>query len=599
MQHIRNFCIIAHIDHGKSTLADRFLQVTKVVKDYEFHDQMLDNMEIERERGITIKSQTVALPYISADGKEYLLNLVDTPGHVDFTYEVSRALASCEGALLLVDASQGVQAQTMANYYLALEANLEIIPVVNKIDLPNISLEDTLAQMEKELGVDRQEILLASGKKGIGIEAILEKAVKVIPPPRGDAKKPLSALIFDAMYDSYRGVVIYCRIFDGTVQAGDKIQFMSNRKIYEVEEVGYLRIKRTERTFLTAGEVGYIIANIKTIRDSKIGDTITSADNPCVKALPGFKEVKPVVFSSFYPVAADDYPELCEAMERLNLNDASFQYQKDNSTALGSGFRCGFLGLLHMDIIQERLEREFHQSLVITAPTVRYKFLLSTGEEVYIDNPVKYPDPSKIKKSEELFVKGVIVLPSEYLGAIIKLCIERRGTQQSLTYLDSKRVELIFELPLAEIMYDFYDQLKSRSRGYASFDYDIIGYRESNLVKLDILVAKEQMDALSVIVHETQAYHRGRQICERLKKSIHKQLFPVALQAAIGGKVIARETIPAMRKDVLAKCYGGDVSRKRKLLDKQKEGKKRMKMVGQVEIPQEAFLAVLKVGEDE
>lgn len=599
MNHIRNFCIIAHIDHGKSTLADRFLQLTKVVSDYDFRDQMLDNMDIERERGITIKSQTVAMPYTAKDGQEYLLNLVDTPGHVDFTYEVSRALAACEGALLLVDATQGVQAQTLANFYLALDSNLEVIPVVNKIDLASADVEETLREIDKELGMDSKTALLASGKKGIGIAELLEAVVERVPRPTGENSKPLSALLFDAIYDTYRGVILYCRIFDGTVKVGDRIQFMSNQHIYEVEEVGYLRIKRVQTKWLQAGEVGYMIANVKTIRDAKIGDTITNADHPCDKPRPGFREVKPVVFSSFYPVVCDEYPELCEAMERLNLNDASFQYQKDSSSALGSGFHCGFLGLLHMDIIQERLEREFNQSLVITAPSVCYRFELTNGEELLVDNPVNYPDPSKIKKSEELYVKGSIVMPAEYLGSMIKLCIERRGMQSSLTYLNPKRVELVFELPLAEIMYDFYDQLKSRSRGYASFDYEIIGYRESELIKLDILVAKEQVDALSVIVHKDFAYRRGRQICERLKDSIPRQLFPVAIQAAIGGKVIARETIPALRKDVLAKCYGGDVTRKKKLLERQKEGKKRMKMVGQVEIPQEAFLSVLKIGEDE
>lgn len=599
MDHIRNFCIIAHIDHGKSTLADRFLQMTKVVSEYEFRDQMLDNMDIERERGITIKSQTVAMPYTAKNGKQYLLNLVDTPGHVDFTYEVSRALAACEGALLIVDATQGVQAQTLANFYLALESNLEIIPIVNKIDLPSADIQDTLQQIDKEIGIDIHKALQASGKKGIGIAEILEAVVERIPHPQGDPNKPLSALLFDAIYDTYRGVILYCRIFDGTIKVGDHIQFMSNRHIYEVEEVGYLRIKRVPTSCLHAGEVGYIIANVKAIRDAKIGDTITNAENPCDKPKPGFREVKPVVFSSFYPVASDEYQELCDAMERLNLNDASFQYQKDNSSALGSGFHCGFLGLLHMDIIQERLEREFHQSLVITAPSVQYRFELTDKTELFVDNPVHYPDPTKIVKAEELYVKGNIVMPAEYLGAMIKLCIERRGIQKSLTYLNVKRVELVFELPLAEIMYDFYDQLKSRSRGYASFDYEIIGYRESELIKLDILVAKEQVDALSVIVHKDFAYRRGRQICERLKTSIPKQLFPVAIQAAIGGKVIARETIPALRKDVLAKCYGGDVSRKKKLLERQKEGKKRMKMVGQVEIPQEAFLSVLKISDDD
>ncbi len=598
MEKIRNFSIIAHIDHGKSTLADRILEHSHVFTKYEMRDQMLDTMDIERERGITIKSQTVALPYKSKSGEEYLFNLVDTPGHVDFTYEVSRALVACEGAVLLIDASQGVQAQTMANLYLALEANLTIIPVVNKIDLAYANIESTLEEIETELGIPREEAILASGKTGKGVEEILERIAAVVPAPKGDPDQNLSALIFDAMYDSYRGVIIYCRIFDGEVKPGDKIRFISNKKEYEVEEVGYLRIKRIPKKSLKAGEVGYIIAGIKEIVNARIGDTITNAEKPCEFPLPGFREVKPVVFSSFYPVDASDYPDLCDAMERLNLNDASFQYQKDNSSALGSGFRCGFLGLLHMEIIQERLEREFGQSLVITAPSIRYRFELTNGEILYIDNPVYYPDIARIKKVEELFVKATIVLPSEYLGGIIQLCIERRGIQRNLNYMNKKRVELIFDLPLGEIMYDFYDQLKSRSRGYASFDYEIEDYRESDVVKLDILVAGEPVDALSVIVHKSQAVRRGRQICLRLKESIHKQLFAVALQAAIGGKIIARETLSAMRKDVLAKCYGGDITRKRKLLDKQKEGKKRMKMVGQVEIPQEAFLSVLKIGED-
>ena len=598
MENIRNFSIIAHIDHGKSTLADRILQYTHVVTDKEFRNQILDTMDLERERGITIKSQTVAIPYQGQDGKEYLLNLVDTPGHVDFSYEVSRALASCEGALLLVDASQGVQAQTLANLFLAMEADLEIIAVVNKIDLPSADIATTLAEIEHDLGLDPDAAILASGKQGTGIVEILERIVAEVPPPRGNPSHPLAALIFDSHYDPYRGVIIYIRVFDGEVKAGDHIKFMFNNKIYQVEEVGYFRIKRLPRPSLSAGEVGYIIAGVKNISSARNGDTITLAENPCAEALPGFREVKPVVFSSFYPVSANSYEELSDAMERLQLNDASFIYQKDTSSALGSGFRCGFLGLLHLDIIQERLEREFNQSLVVTAPSVRYRFTLTKGEVVYIDNPVHYPDPSKIETSEELYVKAMLVLPAEYLGTVIRLCLERRGTQKNLLYLDKKRVELVYDLPLAEIMYDFYDQLKSRSRGYASFDYEITGYQRSDLVKLDILVASEPVDALGLIVHRTQTFQRGRQICARLKETIHRQLFKIAIQAAIGGKVIARETLSALRKDVTAKCYGGDITRKRKLLEKQKKGKQRMKMVGQVEIPQEAFLAVLKSGDD-
>ena len=598
MENIRNFSIIAHIDHGKSTLSDRILEISKVFTKQQMRAQMLDTMDIERERGITIKSQPIALPYTAKNGKEYLLNLVDTPGHVDFTYEVSRALAACEGALLLVDATQGVEAQTVANLYLALSCDLEIIPIINKIDLPSADIERCRDQIDKELGLLPTDAVCASGKTGEGVEDILEAIVERIPAPKGDPNGKLSALIFDAIYHAYRGVIIYCRVFEGTVKPGDKIRFMTNDHEYEVEEVGYLRIERVERDELSAGEVGYIIAGIKEIRHAKIGDTITHVDMPCDKGLPGFREVQPVVFSSFYPIASEDYPDLSDAMDRLQLNDASFHFQKDTSTALGSGFRCGFLGLLHLEITQQRLEREFNQSLVVTAPSVRYRFELTNGETIYVDNPIFYPDVTKIEKSEELIVRATIVLPAEYIGNIIKLCMERRGVQQSMHYLAPNRVELIFQIPLAEIMYDFYDQLKSRSRGYASFDYEIIGYQESDLIKVDFLVAGEPVDALGIIIHKSQAEHRGRQICKRLKESIPRQMFAVALQAAVGGKIIARETISAYRKDVLAKCYGGDISRKKKLLEKQKQGKKRMKMVGQIEIPQEAFLAVLKSGDD-
>jgi len=575
MENIRNFSIIAHIDHGKSTLSDRILEISKVFTKQQMRAQMLDTMDIERERGITIKSQPIALPYTAKNGKEYLLNLVDTPGHVDFTYEVSRALAACEGALLLVDATQGVEAQTVANLYLALSCDLEIIPIINKIDLPSADIERCRDQIDKELGLLPTDAVCASGKTGEGVEDILEAIVERIPAPKGDPNGKLSALIFDAIYHAYRGVIIYCRVFEGTVKPGDKIRFMTNDHEYEVEEVGYLRIERVERDELSAGEVGYIIAGIKEIRHAKIGDTITHVDMPCDKGLPGFREVKPVVFSSFYPIASEDYPDLSDAMDRLQLNDASFHFQKDTSTALGSGFRCGFLGLLHLEITQQRLEREFNQSLVVTAPSVRYRFELTNGETIYVDNPIFYPDVTKIEKSEELIVRATIVLPAEYIGNIIKLCMERRGVQQSMHYLAPNRVELIFQIPLAEIMYDFYDQLKSRSRGYASFDYEIIGYQESDLIKVDFLVAGEPVDALGIIIHKSQAEHRGRQICKRLKESIPRQMFAVALQAAVGGKIIARETISAYRKDVLAKCYGGDISRKKKLLEKQKQGKKK------------------------
>ncbi len=598
MKHIRNFSIIAHIDHGKSTLADRILQHTNSVSAHDMREQMMDTMDIERERGITIKSQTAALPYTAKDGQEYLLNLVDTPGHVDFTYEVSRALASCEGALILVDATQGVEAQTLANLYLALEADLEIIPVVNKIDLPSASIEMALEQIESELGLDPDTAILASGKTGIGIEEILEAIVERVPPPKGDTEAPLEALIFDASYDSYRGVIIHCRLFNGSIKAGDNIMFMSNQERYRVEETGVFILSRKPLPILKAGEVGYIIAGVKTVSDTNNGDTITLSNNPCSKALPGFREVKPVVFSSFYPISAEDYGDLQDAMERLQLNDASLIYEKDTSSALGSGFRCGFLGLLHMEIIQERLEREFNQSIIITAPSVSYRFTLNDGEILYVDNPVNYPSPTKIAKSEEIYVRASLVLPADYLGPIMKLCIDRRGTQTNLEYTSKTKVELVFELPLAEIMFDFYDQLKSISRGYASFDYEILDFRESDLVKLDVLVAEEPVDALALVVHRSRSYSRGRQLCERLKETIKKQMFKIPIQAAIGGKIIARETISAFRKDVTAKCYGGDISRKRKLLEKQKKGKKKMKMIGNVEIPQEAFLAVLKIKDE-
>lgn len=598
MKNIRNFSIIAHIDHGKSTLADRMLQVTKVASGKDLREQTLDTMEIERERGITIKSQTAALPYTSKNGKEYLLNLVDTPGHVDFSYEVSRALASCEGAVLLVDASQGVEAQTVANLYLALENDLEIIPIINKIDLPSADVDGVLEQIENELGLPAEEVILASGKTGIGIEDILEAVIERVPAPKGEPDGQLSALIFDATYDPYRGVIIHVRVFNGEIKPRDKIKLMFSNETYDVEDVGYFRITRESRPVLKAGEVGYIIAGIKKVSDIKNGDTITLQNDPCDVVLEGFKEVKPVVYSSFYPIVSDDYEDLSDAMERLQLNDASLIYEKDTSSALGSGFRCGFLGLLHLEIIQQRLEREFNQSIIVTAPSVRYRFQMSSGKTIYIDNPVEYPDPTQIKETEELFIKATIVLPAEYLGNIIKLCMDRRGIQQNMNYIDKKRVELIFELPLGEVMFDFYDQLKSYSRGYASFDYEILDYRVSNLVKVDILVSGDRVDALSIIVHQTRAESRGRILCDRLKDTIPRQMFKIAIQAAISGKIIARETISAMRKDVLAKCYGGDISRKRKLLEKQKKGKKRMKMVGNVEIPQEAFLAVLKTKED-
>ncbi len=599
MKHIRNFGIIAHIDHGKSTLADRLLQLTGVVGSHEFRDQMLDTMDIERERGITIKSQTVALPYVAQDGKKYTLNLIDTPGHADFSYEVSRALVSCEGALLVIDACQGIQAQTVANFYMALEQDLEVIPVINKIDLPSADVDRVKAQIEKDLGLDPETAVSISAKEGIGIEEVLEAVVRYIPPPKGDPDEPLKALIFDSHWDPYRGTIVNLRVFDGELRPGNIIRFWSNRATHRVEETGIFLIDRRPRQSLGAGEVGYIIAGIKTVSDTRIGDTVTLDDRPCEQALKGFQLVKPVVFSSFYPISSDDYEDLAAALEKLKLNDASLTFEKDHSTALGHGFRCGFLGLLHLEVVQERLEREFGLSMILTAPSVQYSLRFKDGSEVIIDNPAKYPDPISIEESREPFIRASIILPEQYLGSVITLCIDRRGVQKDINYLDSTRVELIFDLPLSEVLFDFYDKLKSVSRGYASFDYDFLEYRKTELVKVDILVAGEKVDALSMLVHADRAYQRARKACEKLKKEIPRQLFKVAIQGAIGGKIISRETVSALRKDVTAKCYGGDITRKKKLLEKQKEGKKRMKQVGGVVIPQSAFLAVLKSDEDE
>ena len=551
-------------------------------------------MDIERERGITIKSQTVSLPYTSRSGETFELNLIDTPGHVDFSYEVSRALASCEGVLLLVDAAQGVEAQTVANLYAALEHNLEIIPVINKIDLPSADIDRVKEEIEAELGLDAEEALLCSAKEGTGIEDILEAITKRIPPPKGSPEGPLAALIFDAHYDVFRGTVVSCRVFDGSVKPGDTIRLMSNGATHKVEEVGFFRLIRVPQKELNAGEVGYIIAGIKTVSDTRIGDTITRDDHAAVAALPGFKEVKPMVFSSLYPIAADDYQSLTEALEKYKLNDAALTYQKDSSAALGHGFRCGFLGLLHLEIVQERLEREYDQSIIMTVPSVQYQFLLRSGENVTIDNPQYYPDPASIEKSYEPFVKVSILIPERSMGAVMTLCLERRGVNTRFHYPTTKRIEITCEMPLAEIIYDFYDKLKTVTQGYGSFDYELIGYRESELVKLDILVNGEKVDALSLMVHRDRARLRAVQICDRLKEEIHRQLFKIAIQGAIGGQIIARSTISPFRKDVTAKCYGGDITRKRKLLEKQKMGKKRMKMVGAVEIPQSAFIAVLK-----
>jgi GTP-binding protein LepA len=594
MQHIRNFSIIAHIDHGKSTLADRLIQATIMVPERLLKDQMLDTMDLERERGITIKSNTITLPYVAADGKEYALNLIDTPGHVDFSYEVSRALASCEGVLLLVDASQGVEAQTLANLYLALEHNLAIIPVINKIDLPQADIPGTREQIRRELGLEETGVILCSAKEGIGINEILEAIVNRIPPPRGEITAPLTALIFDAAYDHYRGTVVSVRLFDGRVQPGDVIRLMSTGATYKVEEVGLFGLSRQPQRELTAGQVGYLIAGIKNVSDTRIGDTITLEANPAPAALPGFHEVKPVVFASIYPVSSEDYPALAEALEKYKLNDAALTYQKDSSAALGQGFRCGFLGLLHLEIVQERLAREFGQSLIMTVPGVRYEFTLSDGQVVWVDNPQHYPDPTRIRRTAEPFIRASIIVPERYVGAVMKLCLERRGVNPHFGNPSPGRVELTFEMPLAEVIIDFYDRLKSITQGYGSFDYDLIGYRESDLVKLDILVNGERVDALAMIVHRDRAREWAVRVCERLKEEIPRQQFRIAIQGAIGGKIIARETISPFRKDVTAKCYGGDITRKRKLLERQKEGKKRLKQVGAVPIPQSAFVAVLR-----
>lgn len=599
MDHIRNFCIIAHIDHGKSTLADRLLQITGVVGDHEFHDQMLDTMDIERERGITIKSQSVALPYKAKNGKNYTLNLIDTPGHADFSYEVSRALVSCEGALLVIDACQGIQAQTLANFYMAVEQDLEIIPVINKIDLPASDIDRVKHQIDKDLGLDPSTAILVSAKEGTGIDLVLEEVVKTVPPPKGDPELPLKALIFDSHWDPYRGTIVHIRIFDGQLKQGENIRLWSTGAVYRVEEVGIFLIERKPVKKLLAGEVGYLIAGIKTVSDTRIGDTVTIDENPCNEALKGFQLVKPVVFSSFYPISSDDYQELAEALEKLKLNDASLTFDKDHSTALGHGFRCGFLGLLHLEVVQERLEREFGLSLILTAPSVQYLLTQKDGSEIMIDNPAKYPDPVYIERTKEPFIKASIILPEQYLGPVISLCIDRRGVQRDMSYLDTGRVELVFELPLSEVLFDFYDKLKSISRGYASFDYEFLEHRVTDLVKVDILVSSEKVDALSMLVHKDRAYQRARKACEKLKDEIPRQLFKIAIQGAIGGKIIARETVSALRKDVTAKCYGGDITRKKKLLEKQKEGKKRMKQVGNVVIPQSAFLAVLKTDEDD
>ncbi len=593
--HKRNFCIIAHIDHGKSTLADRFIETARLITSRgPAQTQILDNMDIERERGITIKSQAVTIPYTAKNGELYELNLVDTPGHVDFSYEVSRAISSCEGALLLIDASQGVEAQTLANLYMAMEHNLEIIPVINKIDLASADIESCLQQIDHDLGLDPDMAQKVSAKTGEGVPALYEAIVQYIPAPVEADDKPLKALIFDSHYDPYRGVIVHFRLFEGSVSEGQEIMFMNSKAVYKVEEVGIFQLDLVRTKTLKSGDVGYFIAGIKTIADIRVGDTVTLASNPASSACEGFKEVKPVVFSSIYPVDTNDYEELQDAIDRLKLNDASLVYEKDSSIALGQGFRCGFLGMLHLEVVQERIEREFGLSIVLTSPSVRYLIHMKNGEVLEVDNPLEYPEQVKIDYAEEPYIRASVITPSGYVGPVITLCMEKRGVQTGMNYIDEKRVELVYEMPLAEVLFEFYDRLKSISRGYASFDYEVIGYRKTDLVRMDILVNGEACDALSMLVFRDSAVARGRQACERLQEEIPRHQFKIPIQAAIGGNIIARETINAFRKDVTAKCYGGDITRKRKLLEKQKEGKKRMKLVGNVEIPQSAYLAVLK-----
>ena len=598
LENIRNFCIIAHIDHGKSTLADRILEQTQTVAQRDMENQLLDNMDIERERGITIKARAVRLKYKAKDGKEYILNLIDTPGHVDFNYEVSRSLAACEGTILVVDASQGIEAQTLANTYLALDNDLEIIPVVNKIDLPSADPERVCKEIEDVIGIPAMDAPCISAKTGLNIDKVLEAVVSLVPAPRGDENKPLKALIFDCYYDTYRGVVVYVKVVDGVVKPGDKIKMMSTKAEFVVVETGFMsptQLISSEELF--AGQVGYITASMKNVKEVAVGDTITSAVNPASEPLPGYKKVHSMVFSGIYPVDGARYVDLREALEKLTLNDASLSFEPETSVALGFGFRCGFLGLLHMEVIQERLEREYNLDLITTAPSVIYKVKLSSGEEVFIDNPINYPKPTEINIAYEPIVKATIFTPVEYIGNIMDLCQEKRGVYISTQYLDSKSVQIIYELPLNEIIYDFFNTLKSRSKGYASFDYEMLDYKPSKLIKLDILLNGDMVDALSFIVHEEKAYSRGRKIVEKLKENIPRQMFEIPVQAAVGGKIIARETVKAMRKDVLAKCYGGDITRKKKLLEKQKEGKKRMRKLGTVDVPQEAFMSVLKLDE--
>ncbi|MFM2364242.1 MAG: elongation factor 4 [Bacteroidota bacterium] len=597
MKQIRNFCIIAHIDHGKSTLADRLLQSTGTISDRDMMDQVLDDMDLEREKGITIKSHAIQINYKHTNKQEYILNLIDTPGHVDFSYEVSRALAACEGALLLVDATQGIQAQTISNLYLAIDNDLEIIPVINKIDMDGAMIEEVEDQIVELIGCKREEILHASGRTGLGVDKVLEAIVERIPAPQGNPDAPLQALIFDSVFNSFRGIIVYYRVLNGRINKGDKVKFVSTDQSYNADEVGILKLKMTEKQTVTCGDVGYIITGIKNAKEVKVGDTLTLTSNPTQEPITGFQEVKPMVFAGIFPVVTDDFEELRECMDKLQLNDASLTYELETSQALGFGFRCGFLGMLHMEIIQERLEREFDQTVITTVPNVSFIAYTSKGEKVVVNNPTEMPDPTKIDRIEEPYIKAQIITKPEYIGNIMTLCLGKRGILINQSYLTQTRVELIFEMPLTEIVFDFYDKLKSQTRGYASFDYHPIGYRDSDIIKMDILLNAEKVDALSALIHRGRAQDFGRKLCEKLKELVPRQQFQIAIQAAVGAKVIARETISAMRKDVTAKCYGGDISRKRKLLEKQKEGKKRMRQIGTVEVPQEAFLAVLKLDE--